>query len=85
MTRSGARLLTAARSVAIPVLVVAIWQLWAGNLAADSNVPVPSVVLEGALDLVRSGDLALAIWISIRRVLSGFLIALAVGVPLGLS
>ena len=85
MTVPGARLLALARAVAIPLLAVAVWQLWAANLPAGSNVPVPSVVFEGAVDLVRSGDLALAIWISIRRVLLGFLIALAVGVPLGLS
>ena len=84
MTVSGDRLASAARAVSLPLLAVVAWQLWAANLPGDSNVPVPSVVFQGAVELVLSGDLALAIWISIRRVLLGFLIALGIGVPLGL-
>jgi ABC-type nitrate/sulfonate/bicarbonate transport system permease component len=78
------RLLTVARMAAIPVLIVVLWQIWGTNLPEDSNVPVPSEVVEGAVFLISSGDLQLAVWISLRRVLSGFLIALAIGVPVGL-
>lgn len=84
MTMTGDRLLPIARAVALPLLGLVAWQLWATNLPGDSNVPVPSVVIEGAAGLIGSGDLALALWISLRRVLLGFLVALAVGVPLGL-
>ena len=78
------RLLTFARMVAIPVLIVVVWQIWGTRLPENSNVPVPSEVVEGAVFLISSGDLQLAVWISLRRVLSGFLIALAIGVPVGL-
>ena len=78
------RLLTVARMVAIPVLIVVAWQIWGTRLPENSNVPVPSEVVEGAIFLISSGDLQLAVWISLRRVLSGFLIALAIGVPVGL-
>ena len=78
------RLFSLARMVAIPVLIVVVWQIWGTTLPEDSNVPVPSEVVEGAVYLISTGDLFLAIWISLRRVLAGFLLALAIGVPIGL-
>ena len=78
------RLFRVARTVAIPVLFLAIWQIWGTTLPDDSNVPVPSEVFEGAVDMISAGDLQLAVWISFRRVLWGFLAAVAVGVPIGL-
>ena len=78
------RLLTVARTLAIPVLIVVAWHIWGTRLPEDSNVPVPSEVVKGAVYLISAGDLQLAIWISLRRVVAGFLIALAIGVPIGL-
>ena len=78
------RLVSVARMVTIPVLLVVVWQIWGTTLPEDSNVPVPSEVVAGAVDLITAGDLQLAVWISLRRVLAGFLVALAIGVPVGL-
>lgn len=81
MTDRGWKLL---RMLSLPVLILVIWQLWGATLPETSNIPVPGEVVDGGWQLVSSGDLALAIWISIRRVLAGFLIALVLGVPIGL-
>ncbi len=78
------RLFRLARTVAIPVLFVVIWQIYGTTLPENSNVPLPSEVVEGAVDLISAGDLQLAVWISFQRVLKGFLVALAIGVPIGL-
>lgn len=69
--------------VAIIVLVVAGW--WAAVAATGSVIfPTPWQVVLGTVDLVRDGTLWLHIGASLGRVAAGFLLAVAVAVPLGL-
>ncbi len=48
------------------------------------NVPTPAEVLIEAKEVVFSAKFMLNVAISVRRILLGFLIAIAIGVPLGL-
>jgi NitT/TauT family transport system permease protein len=69
--------------VAIIVLVVAGW--WAAVAATGSVIfPTPWQVVLGTVELIRDGTLWLHIGASLGRVAAGFLLAVAVAVPLGL-
>ena len=69
--------------IAIIVLVVAGW--WAAVAATGSVIfPTPWQVVLGTVDLIRDGTLWLHIGASLGRVATGFLLAVAVALPLGL-
>jgi NitT/TauT family transport system permease protein len=64
-------------------LLVAIW--WAAVLASGSVIfPTPGQVVTGAVELLEDGTLWRHIGASLLRVGSGFLLAVAFAVPLGL-
>jgi NitT/TauT family transport system permease protein len=70
-------------SVAVLALVVAIW--WIVVAASGSVIfPTPWQVVTGALELVEDGTLWQHIGASLMRVGAGFLLAVLIGVPLGL-
>ncbi|MGW0475837.1 ABC transporter permease [Streptomyces coeruleorubidus] len=66
-------------------LVLVVWQLlvWAG-IVPDYKLPSPSAVWDEVTDAWRQGTLLDYIWTSVSRGLLGFLMALAIGTPLGL-
>ncbi|MDD2547140.1 MAG: ABC transporter permease [Burkholderiaceae bacterium] len=69
-------------------LLVALW--WAGTLWLQADVPLaatlaPDQTLASLWQLLTDHQLTEHILVSLRRVLVGLLIALAVGVPLGLA
>ncbi|MEV0180011.1 ABC transporter permease [Streptomyces sp. NPDC050625] len=80
---------TLIRKVVPPVtavaLVLVVWQLlvWA-DLAPDYKLPAPSDVWGEVRDAWVQGTLLDYIWTSVSRGLLGFLLALAIGTPLGL-
>ena len=80
---------TLIRKVLPPVtavaLVLVVWQLlvWA-NVAPDYKLPAPSEVWGEVRDAWIQGTLLDYIWTSVSRGLLGFLLALAIGTPLGL-
>ncbi|MGW1801430.1 ABC transporter permease [Streptomyces sp. NPDC001984] len=80
---------TLLRKVLPPVtavaLVLVVWQLlvWA-NVAPDYKLPAPSDVWGEVSDAWVQGTLLDYIWTSVSRGLLGFLLALAIGTPLGL-
>ncbi|MFF4687824.1 ABC transporter permease [Streptomyces sp. NPDC001307] len=80
---------TLIRKVLPPVIAVAlvlvVWQLlvWA-NVAPDYKLPAPSDVWGEVRDAWVQGTLLGYIWTSVSRGLLGFLLALAIGTPLGL-
>ncbi|HET9405596.1 MAG TPA: ABC transporter permease, partial [Burkholderiales bacterium] len=64
-------------------LLVAVW--WVAIVESESVIfPTPWQVVTGTLELVQQGTLWGHIGSSLFRVGTGFLLALAVGVPLGL-
>ncbi|MFD9571896.1 ABC transporter permease [Streptomyces sp. NPDC059982] len=66
-------------------LVLTAWQVlvWA-RVTDDYMLPSPSAVWHSLTDLWFKGTLLDVIWTSVWRGLSGFLLALAIGTPLGL-
>jgi len=80
---------TLLRKVLPPVtavaLVLVVWQLlvWA-HVAPDYKLPAPSDVWGEVRDAWVQGTLLDYIWTSVSRGLLGFLLALAIGTPLGL-
>jgi ABC-type nitrate/sulfonate/bicarbonate transport system permease component len=67
------------------LVLLVLWQLWGQTQPAVGGAPVPSRVLVAAERLISSGELPLALLISIQRVLTGFGVALALALPLGLA
>ncbi|MFB7330683.1 ABC transporter permease [Streptomyces adustus] len=80
---------TLIRKVLPPVtavaLVLVVWQVlvWA-HVAPDYKLPAPSDVWGEVHDAWTQGTLLGYIWTSVSRGLLGFLLALAIGTPLGL-
>ena len=72
-----------ARSLALPAVLIVLWQLWAMTLPADSPAPAPTKVLVAFAGLVASGDLPMALVQSLGRVLAGFAAALVLATGLG--
>ncbi|WP_328906558.1 ABC transporter permease [Streptomyces sp. NBC_00234] len=67
------------------VLVVAVWQLLVtAQVTEDYKLPPPSAVWDSAVDMWLQGTLLEVIWTSVSRGLLGFLLAVALGTPLGL-
>ncbi|MFD8986124.1 ABC transporter permease [Streptomyces sp. NPDC059564] len=66
-------------------LVLTVWQVlvWA-RVTDDYMLPSPSAVWASLTDLWLKGTLLDIVWTSVWRGLSGFLLALAIGTPLGL-
>lgn len=81
MNAIAARLL---RGVALPVALLLVWQAW-GSATGNPRTPVPTRVVAAAAQLIGSGDLPMAIAQSLVRVFSGFAIAAAIAIPLGLA
>ncbi|MFF4172817.1 ABC transporter permease [Streptomyces sp. NPDC001744] len=77
------------RKVLPPVLavtlVLAVWQvLVSAGITEEAKLPAPSAVWDGLADMWLRGTLFEVIWTSVSRGLAGFLLALAIGTPLGL-
>ncbi|MCG6493037.1 ABC transporter permease [Kitasatospora sp. A2-31] len=67
------------------VLVLALWQgAYSLHLTSEYKLPSPLDVWHAAEDLWSAGTLFSIIWTSVWRGLSGFLVALAIGTPIGL-
>ncbi|WP_413752463.1 ABC transporter permease [Streptomyces sp. R-74717] len=77
------------RKVLPPVLAVAlviiVWQLLIeAQVTDDYKLPSPAAVWNSAADMWLQGTLLEVVWTSISRGLLGFLMAVAIGTPLGL-
>ena len=70
-------------SVAVIALLIAVW--WAVVAATGSAIfPTPWQVVTGTIELIQDGTLWEHIAASLLRVGAGFLLAVVIGVPLGL-
>ncbi|MFD4375327.1 ABC transporter permease [Streptomyces sp. NPDC058486] len=66
-------------------LVLIVWQvLVSAKITEETKLPAPSAVWDGLADMWLQGTLLEVIWTSVSRGLAGFLLALAIGTPLGL-
>lgn len=71
------------RPVLLPLALVALWQMWAMTLPAESPAPRPIGVAAAFVELTAKGGLAEATLQSLGRVVAGFAGALVLGVTLG--
>ena len=70
--------------ISIPFFLV-VWEIAAR--AEGSNIvlfPPPTIVVEGMLKWINSGDFFIDLWTSVRRVVVGFLLGSSVGVVMGI-
>ncbi|HEV8561102.1 MAG TPA: ABC transporter permease [Actinophytocola sp.] len=67
------------------VLLIAVWQaLWAAAIWPEYQLPAPRDVWARIAELIPDGEIFSLLWVSVHRAVIGFLVALAVAVPLGL-
>ena len=71
------------RGLSLPIMLLIVWQA-AGLASHNVRMPLPTHVVTAAVDLLRSGELPLAILQSLSRVFAGFAVAAIIAVPLGL-
>ncbi|MED1472788.1 ABC transporter permease [Bacillus salipaludis] len=64
-------------------LVLAIWSI-AASFSDPQFLPGPIAVLHGAVDLSQDGSLFKYIWVSLVRVLTGWILGNLVAIPVGL-
>lgn len=68
----------------LPVLIIILWEIGAGNGFINRNViPPPSRLVNTFVTLVSSGKLQEGLLISFQRVIEGFLIAAVIGTVTG--
>ena len=72
-----------ARGAALPLLLLAAWQVWAMTLPAVTRAPSPAHVAATFAALVANGDLPWSLAQSLGRVAGGFGVALLLGITLG--
>lgn len=51
---------------------------------AQMLFPLPATVAQELVEMLKSGYLLMNVWVSMKRVLIGFLIAVAIGLPVGI-
>jgi len=89
-SKLGPRLLALLNTIAVPVLLLALWQILSGSgLLLDVILPSPVKVIKGLIEIIRDGTLGVDLAVSGKRVLIGYLwgagIALILGVFSGLN
>ncbi len=76
-------LLTAMRRLALLLIIIMVW--WAASLTAPVYIlPTPARVFRRIVELSVSGELAYNLLTTLVRVLAGFALAVAIGVPGGI-
>lgn len=72
------------RSIAVPISVVVLWQVWGSFQRVNNGLPDPSNVASIGWKMLRLGELELAMGISTLRVLIGFGFASAAAILIGI-
>lgn len=73
-----------ATSLAAILFFVLFWEIGARIYDMAVLVPPPEQVVNRGVQLISDGELLLHIWASLKRILAGYLIGCAVGIPVGL-
>ncbi len=86
----GVRLLALVNTIAVPVLLLLLWQILSGSgLLLDVILPSPVKVVKAFFEIIKDGTLGTDLLVSGKRVLIGYLwgagIALILGVLSGLN
>lgn len=73
------------QSLIVPSALLLAWQLGVMAMDEPGRMPQPALVLAAALRLLASGDLVAGLAESLGRVFTGFAVAAALAIPLGLA
>lgn len=66
------------------ILVLVLWHLLStSGMVSQIFLPAPAAVVEAFVKSLMDGSLATDTWISFSRIMKGFLLAIVIGVPLG--
>lgn len=66
------------------ILVLVLWRLLStSGMVSQIFLPAPTAVIEAFVKSLMDGSLATDTWISFSRIMKGFLLAIVIGVPLG--
>lgn len=89
-TQFGPRIIAFLNTIAVPVLLLALWQILSGSgLLLDVILPSPVKVVKALFEMIKDGSLGVDLAVSGKRVLIGYLwgagIALILGVFSGLN
>jgi len=89
-SKLGPRLLALFNTIAVPILLLALWQILSGSgLLLDVILPSPVKVVKAFIEMVKDGTLGIDLAVSGKRVIIGYLwgagIALILGVLSGLN
>ncbi|WP_406219913.1 ABC transporter permease [Streptomyces decoyicus] len=84
-THRRRRTLEISLAVAVPLLLVLLWQLAADRAWIDARIyPAPSTILADGRQRALAGDLWPDVWATLRRVLAGYAVGTVSGYLLGL-
>ena len=62
-----------------------VWEILGRWVGKPVQFPPLSVAASAIVDLIAKGELFMNIWESLRRILIGFTVAAAIGIPLGIA
>ena len=66
------------------LLLLIVWQFLSSYVIDPLLLPPPARVLEEAIKMLRTGELALNVWASVQRIFWGFVTGCIAGIPIGL-
>jgi NitT/TauT family transport system permease protein len=85
LKKSIVKILSLAYTNLLIILILALWQLLPGlGLLKKAYVSTPYEVFVSILTLIQNGELKVHLFISIKRILSGLIMAIIFAIPLGL-
>lgn len=67
-----------------PIVIIVTWQLTSYLIDLREQTPIPSTIFATTWDLIFNGSLLKATFISLGRIITGFLIAALIALPIGL-
>ncbi len=83
--RRRIQLVTLAQQLGALVVVLLVWAWFAQGPAADAQFPTPLATVETAAEMVTTAIYWDAVLSTVITAVSGFLVSVAIGVPLGLA
>ena len=67
------------------ILIFTLWEMFAhSNFWSDILLPAPSEILSYYVEAIRDGSLIDACYVTLKRLIQGYIFGIAVGIPLGL-
>lgn len=82
--KSNLRPLDFVYRIILVLLIIGIWQVSATNIGSSLLLPMPLDVLKGFITCITDPEIVTNVFITLQRVLKGFMYAMMIGLPLGI-